>query len=98
MSGYPPFFEKVKKGDPDLYEYLTKQFDFIMKPGALDIKTKLLINLALDAIIGASEGVKNISKILKSMNVGDDAINESLRLAYQVGGLKVLTTNINAFE
>ena len=97
MANYPPFFEEVEKNDPELNAILRKQYDFIMKPGAIDIKTKLLINLAVDAITGSS-GVNGISKLARKLGASEEEIKETLRIAFQVAGFKVINTNLSAFE
>jgi alkylhydroperoxidase/carboxymuconolactone decarboxylase family protein YurZ len=97
MKNYPPFIQQLEKTDPGLYKLVSEQQDLIMGPGALDIKVKLLIALAIDAYAG-STGVRGISEVLRKMGASDDEIKESLRIAYNIAGNKVLNTSASAFS
>ncbi len=97
MNNYPPFYEKIKNSDQEFYKILTDKCDFVMKPGALDIKTKMLILLAVDAY-AASSGVKNIAHVAKQMGASKEEIYESLRIAYNVAGNVVIHNSVDAFE
>lgn len=99
MAGnYPDFISKLEKNDPKLYESVTGIYDFSMSPGELDTRTKILISLALDALAGAGEGVRVLSKIARDMGVSGEQIAEALRLAYFVAGNPVLNAMKAAFE
>ena len=52
MKCYPPFIEKLEKVDPEFFPVVTAQHDKVMAAGAIDVKTKFLILLALDAYAG----------------------------------------------
>ena len=97
MKQYPPFIEKLGKTDPELYQIVISQHDKVMSPGAIDIKTKFLILLALDAYAGSS-GVKGISEAARKMGATEGEIAESLRIAYHIAGNKVLNCSMNAYE
>ena len=91
MKNYPKFYEDIKNSDPELYELITSKYDLVMRPGAIDLKTKLLIFLAVDAFAGSS-GVKPIAEIAKKLGAGKDEILEAMRIAYSVAGNRVLHT------
>jgi alkylhydroperoxidase/carboxymuconolactone decarboxylase family protein YurZ len=97
MKQYPPFIQKLGTTDPELFQLVTKQHDMVMSPGAIDIKNKFLILLALDAYAGSS-GVKGISDVARKMGASEEEIAESLRIAYHVAGNKVLHCSMNAYE
>ena len=97
MKNYPPFIEKLEQADNDLYQIVTAQHDLVLAPGALDLKTKFLILLAVDAFANSS-GVKNISDVAKKMGASEKEIAESLRIAYHIAGNKFLNSAVNAFD
>jgi alkylhydroperoxidase/carboxymuconolactone decarboxylase family protein YurZ len=97
MKQYPPFIQKLEKTDPDLYQLVASQHDKVMSPGAIDIKTKFLILLAVDAFAG-STGVRGISEAARKMGATEGEIAESLRIAYHIAGNKVLNSSMNAFD
>jgi len=94
---YPPFIQKLEKTDPELYQLVSAQHDKIMSQGAIDMKTKFLILLAVDAFAG-STGVKGISDVARKMGATEAEIAESLRIAYNVAGNKVLNASMAAFD
>lgn len=96
MKNYPPFIEKLEKADKELFQLVTAQHDLVLAPGALDLKTKFLILLAVDAYANSS-GVKNISEVAKKMGASEKEIAESLRIAYHIAGNKFLNCAVNAF-
>jgi alkylhydroperoxidase/carboxymuconolactone decarboxylase family protein YurZ len=97
MKQYPPFIQKLEKTDPDFYRLVVNQHDAVMGQGVLEIKTKFLILLALDAYAGSS-GVKSIAEVARKLGATENEIAESLRIAYHVAGNKVLNCSMNAFE
>ncbi|NOY36916.1 MAG: carboxymuconolactone decarboxylase family protein [Chlorobi bacterium] len=97
MKNYPPFYDDIKNSDPELYDLITNTYDLVMKPGAIDIKTKMLILLAVDAFAGSS-GVKAISEIAKKTGAGNNEIIEAIRIAYSVAGNRVLHTSAIVFS
>lgn len=56
-----------------------------------------MISLAVDAAVGADEGVKSIANVLRQMGVSDEQINEVLRLTYFTKGNSTLVTSLAAF-
>ena len=97
-KNYPEFITRLEKSDPRLFESVTDIYDLSMSPGELDAKTKILICIALDALTGAGEGVRVLSKIAKDMGISAGQIAEALRLAYFVAGNPVLYAMKTAFE
>ncbi|QGU00194.1 hypothetical protein SYNTR_1600 [Candidatus Syntrophocurvum alkaliphilum] len=94
----PWFVEEMKQYDPEYAEVIHEVVSKALDTRALDDKTKLLIVLALDAIKGASEGVKVLAKQARMAGASDEEIQETLRLAYFVSGMDVVKTSLNAFE
>lgn len=89
---YPPIVSNLENADPKLYEKVTGIFDLVMSQGELDIKTKILIAMAVDAYAGSAEGVKALAGVAKSMGATEAQIREALRIPYQVAGNKILET------
>lgn len=69
-----------------------------MAPGELDPKTKVLITMALDAFAGSPEGVKSLAKTARNMGATEGQITETLRIAYEVAGMKALAATCGAYE
>lgn len=93
----PPFVQQIAKRDPELHEAVVKIIELAMTAGALDAKTKTFIALALDAYIGSERGVMVLSNRARELGATEQEINEVLRIAYYVSGMKTLATSNNAF-
>ena len=59
-------------------------FKFTFSPGALDVKTKMLIAMAINASTGMGYGCSEIAKILQGMDTTKEEIAEALRVAATV--------------
>lgn len=94
----PKFIDEIKELDPELHDVVSALAGLAMAPGALDGKTKTLITLALDALIGAKKGVEVLSKQARKLGASDQEIAEALRLAYFVAGNGVLALFEEAFD
>ncbi|HHV98341.1 MAG TPA: carboxymuconolactone decarboxylase family protein [Clostridiaceae bacterium] len=97
-DSYPKFIQDLKKSDPKFFEQIAEIFELAMAPGELDSKTKILIAMTLDALSGAKEGVRLLSKVARHMGVSDNQIAEALRIAYLVAGNTVLAASNAAFS
>lgn len=97
-SGLPWFVEQMQEYDTELYRLSADSVRTAMSPGALDLKTKLLIVLALDAIKGAAQGVKVVAAQARAAGATEAEITEALRLAYYVSGMDVVKTSLSARE
>ena len=96
MKQYPEFIQKLKTVDSRLYENITRNFDLCMSPGVVDVKTKFLILLAVDAMTG-NDGIRMISERARSMGISNSEIGEALRIAYMVATHKAIFTGMSAF-
>jgi alkylhydroperoxidase/carboxymuconolactone decarboxylase family protein YurZ len=95
---YPPFVSDVERTDPELYKIITGLVDYANEPGEIDAKTKVLMNLAIDAYANSHEGVKALSNAARNLGATEGEIAETLRLAYAVAGMKTLATTRNAYN
>ncbi len=93
----PWFVEKMEEKDPEFYQQLKRALGVALAPGALDVKTKHLIVLALDALKGAQEGVKVVAAQARTAGASEEEIREALRLAYYVAGMDTVKTSLAAF-
>lgn len=93
-----PFIESIKERDPQFYQLVKGIEDLTQGESSLDIKTKLMISLAVDACTGATEGVAALAGVLRKMGVTDEQLSEVLRLVYFAKGNTVLATSMAAFR
>jgi alkylhydroperoxidase/carboxymuconolactone decarboxylase family protein YurZ len=88
---------EIEKIDQQLFEAVKNVYDLAMAPGELDIKTKVLITMTLDAFHGAGAGVKVLAEAARKLGVTDGQIKEALRLAYATSGMSALVASRAAF-
>jgi alkylhydroperoxidase/carboxymuconolactone decarboxylase family protein YurZ len=94
-GGWPAM---IGKGAPELSKQVTDLQQWILKEGALSVKTKTLMMLLCDALLGHTEGVTNLSKRARSLGASEAEIGETLAMAFLMGGLPGLVTGANAFR
>ncbi|HWI55325.1 MAG TPA: carboxymuconolactone decarboxylase family protein [Desulfobacteria bacterium] len=97
-EGVPSFLGKLRKRDKELFEAVHTIMQKVMSPGKLDVKTKLLIAIAVDAAKGARPGVENLSKQARKAGISDEEINEALTVAMASANLQFLSSADAAFE
>ncbi|MDN5364177.1 MAG: hypothetical protein PWQ91_1238 [Eubacteriales bacterium] len=95
---HPPFVEILKEKDPLLYEAVEKVREAAFAGNALDLKTKFLICMALDAAHGAGPGVKTLSQLARQHGATEEEIKETLRLVYYIAGNNALAANQFGYE
>ncbi len=91
------FFDALQKYDPEFYKAASGLRD-ASRGAALDPKTRILITMGLDAVIGASSGVKALAKQARALGASEDEIKETLRLVSSVKLNQALDAAMNAFE
>lgn len=94
----PPFLKALENYDPEFAQVMEKIVSLSLMEGSLDSKTRTLIALALDAALGAAEGVSSLAEQARKMGVSDQEIAEVLRLAYFASGNSVLHSSFAAFK
>ena len=94
----PPFFDAIEKNDPALLKQMLTLGEFSGKEGALSAKTKTLMGLFGDALLGHAEGVRAVADIARSQGATEDEINETVRMAFFFGGVPALVTATNAYK
>ncbi len=96
MADVPPFLKPMEKTDPEFLEQVMKVMQMVNAPGALDPKTKTLMSLLGDAILGHTEGCASLGQRARQQGATEGEIQETLRMVYQMGGLPALITALSA--
>jgi alkylhydroperoxidase/carboxymuconolactone decarboxylase family protein YurZ len=94
----PVFLKPLERQDPEFAQRVADLVDFAQAEGALDAKTKALMSLLGDAILGHFEGVAAIAARARQQGVTEQEIAETVRMAFAIGGLPALMTGLRAFR
>lgn len=97
-TGVPSFLARLKERDTETFKAVHGMLQKVMAPGKLDVKTKLLIAIAVDAAKGAKPGVVNVSKQARKIGITDEEINEALAVALASANLQFISSADAAFE
>jgi len=98
MSDGPPFLKKLAANDSEFHARLCELMaSYVNAPGKLDVKTKVLVSLALDAAFGAKDGVRALSIAARSAGASEEEIREVLRQAFMVGGIPAVVASLEAW-
>lgn len=97
-EGVPSFLADLKQRDPELFESVHSLLQGVMAPGKLDVKTKLLIAIAVDASKGARAGVENLAKQARRVGATNEEIHEALNVALASANLEFLSSANLAFK
>ena len=84
--------------DPKLMSLVEDGRKLTFDDGALPAKFKTLIALALDASLGAVDGVKSLAETATQLGASDAEITETLRVAYFISGVGSLYTASRALR
>jgi alkylhydroperoxidase/carboxymuconolactone decarboxylase family protein YurZ len=96
VAEYPlSVFEKL---DPGLLKLVESTGESAFADGALPMKTKLLIAMALDAAHGAVGGVKALAQEAMEAGATKKEIAEALRVANYVSGVGSVYTAAHALK
>jgi alkylhydroperoxidase/carboxymuconolactone decarboxylase family protein YurZ len=90
--------ESLKENMPDLMKHVNEMRKGISADGAIPAKTKTLMMLLGDAILGHAEGVASIARQARAAGITDEEIRETISIAFIMGGLPALITGSNAFR
>jgi alkylhydroperoxidase/carboxymuconolactone decarboxylase family protein YurZ len=69
----------------------------LMVDGALSAKTKTLMTLFGEALIRRDQGVKMVAGVARNLGATEEEINETIRLAFLMGGLPALAAASAAY-
>ncbi|MEN3016868.1 MAG: carboxymuconolactone decarboxylase family protein [Candidatus Methanosuratincola petrocarbonis] len=84
MPGDP--HEVMRKIDERLFEQVEGARRFAFSEGAIPVKYKLLIAMAIDASHGASGGVRALAEAAMRAGATKEEIAEALRVAFYISG------------
>jgi alkylhydroperoxidase/carboxymuconolactone decarboxylase family protein YurZ len=88
MSDNP--LETIIELDPNLAEAMNGARELAFQDGVLDIKTKLLISLAIDATKGTPEGVRVFAERAIKAGATKEEIAEVARIIYLINGVSAM--------
>lgn len=88
----------LDKHNPDISKHMTNLRESIQKDGALSLKTKTLMMMLCDSLLGHSDGVANIANRARALGASEGEIAETMAVAFLMGGLPGLVTGANAFR
>jgi alkylhydroperoxidase/carboxymuconolactone decarboxylase family protein YurZ len=94
----PPCLKILAENDPEYGIVFSQLFKTTFSPGALDVKTKMLIAMAVNASTGMGEGCSEIAKILKGMDIKKEEVAEALRVAATVRAIQGVVTGAEAYK
>jgi len=84
--------------DPELLKVVNDTTKFALSDGALSKKVKLLMAMALDASVGAVEGVKALTALAMKEGATKEEIGETLRVAQYISGVGSVYTAAHALK
>ncbi len=93
----PAFIEKMEMFDVDLGDQVRGLGNMLMVDGALSAKTKTLMTILGEALIRRDQGVKMVAGVARNLGATEEEINETIRLAFLLGGLPALASASNAY-
>jgi alkylhydroperoxidase/carboxymuconolactone decarboxylase family protein YurZ len=76
----------MRKIDQRLFEQVEGTRRFAFSEGAIPVKYKLLIAMAIDASHGASGGVRALAEAAMRAGATREEIGEALRVAFYISG------------
>ncbi len=93
----PAFIEKMECHDQDFGDQMRGLSNMVMTDGALSAKTKMLMTLLGEAVLHREQGVKIVSGVARNVGATEAEINETIRLAFLLGGLPALAVGSLAY-
>lgn len=90
--------EIYSKKDPELYKAIHSNRQMAFSDGALPVKTKLLIALAVDTVLSAENGVRHLALTALEAGAKKEEILDAVRVAYFINGVGSAYTAANALS
>ena len=90
--------QALQEMDPKLMSLLEDGRKLTFSEGALPMKFKILIALALDASHGAADRVKSLAEAATRLGASNEEIAETLRVAQFMNGVGSLYTTSRALR
>ena len=96
MAEHPlKIFERI---DSELLKLVQSTNSLALSEGALPRKFKLLMAMALDASVGATEGVRALAEQAMKAGATTQEITEAIRVAQYICGVGCVYTAARAFK
>lgn len=93
----PAFIERLEQNDPEFVDQIRGLSNMLMTDGALPAKTKTLMTILGEALMRRDQGVQIIAGVARGVGATEEEIQETVRLAFLLGGLPALSAGTNAF-
>ncbi|HZD59446.1 MAG TPA: carboxymuconolactone decarboxylase family protein [Anaerolineae bacterium] len=94
----PRYIELIEKNDPALLEKVNALSELVYREGALPVKTKLLMGVLGDAILGRPEGVRALSNAARANGASEEEIAETIHMALHLAGVPGLVAATSAYK
>jgi alkylhydroperoxidase/carboxymuconolactone decarboxylase family protein YurZ len=98
MTGVPAPVTRIEEHDPEFLNDLAATAADAFAPGALEVKHKFLLAMALDAQANHPGGVKSFARRARDAGATEREIVEVLRVVFYLGGMQALVVGANALE
>lgn len=98
MVNTPGFMAELADRDEMFGSLLIELFDQGRSDGALSMKTKTLMVLAMDAALGHRDGVRSLAQTAREHGASEDEILETIELVALICGIQGLGTASIVFE
>ncbi len=90
--------QALEEMDPKLMSLVEESRKLAFSDGALPVKFKILIALALDASHGAVDGVRSLAEAASRLGASNEEIAETLRVTQFISGVGSLYTSSRALQ
>ena len=98
MTQLAPWQEILQTDAPGVFKAMTDARESLMADGALPVKTKILMTMLCDALLGHGGGVTTIANRARAAGASEEEIAETVGIAFLMGGLPAVVTGANAFK
>ena len=98
MAQVPAGVGKIEEHDPEFLNDLAATAADAFAPGALEVKYKFLLAMALDAQANRPGGTKSFARRARDAGATEREIMEVLRVMFYLGGMHALVVGANALE
>ena len=98
MTQQSSWQDLLANNTPDLMKTVGGARESVMADGALSNKTKTLMTMLCDALLGHDGGVTTIANRARAAGATEEEIAETVGVAFLMGGLPALVTGANAFK
>ncbi len=98
MAQVPAGVAKIEEHDPEFLNDLAATAADAFAPGALEVKYKFLLAMALDAQANHPGGTKSFARRARDAGATEREIMEVLRVLFYLGGMQSLVIGASALD